>query len=242
MLRAQAEGFNATMSKEIDAARERLHKQYEDELNHILAVTRQEHVQQQTEFQKKLEDVNAQLNGLNAAVNATASVNNSSVTLHQHSAAVLSLEAALSSSAPFANQLEAVKASSEGDALVAAVAESIESISTSGAPTLGTYTHILYTVQGPPASQTLIIEQPILADFDVVLTDTLLFADDDRSIFLLIVDLRSRFAVVRNEVRKAALAPEGPPTIISQVRCCGCSAVQRNRIVFFILRLCRYYE
>jgi hypothetical protein len=109
-------------------------------MNHLVAHIRDSHVKELMELQVKIEGVRGDINAITAAINSTEKANNSSMLLHKHSGAVLALEGALTSNAPFTQELEAVKNTADGDALVLAVVDSIpERIHSNGAPTLGNY-------------------------------------------------------------------------------------------------------
>lgn len=167
-LRAQAEGFKSAMDAALKKQEAELEAQYRDDMNHNLARLREGHVQQMMSVQGQISELQAQIAAFHSAAYAIGSSKVKSVNMHKHSAAVMTLENALKSSAPLGQYLSAVKDSCDSDPLVLAVLSSIPAeVATRGAPTVS--------------------------------------------------ELKTRFGVVRSEVRKVALAPEGLPNVIGHV-------------------------
>lgn len=167
-LRAQAEGFKSAMDAALKKQETELEAQYRDDMNHNLARLREAHVQQMLSVQGQISELQAQIAAFHTAADAIGGSKVRSVNMHKHSAAVMTLENALKSSAPLGQLLAAVKESCDADPLVLAVLSSIPAeVASRGAPTVS--------------------------------------------------DLKTRFGVVRSEVRKVALAPEGLPNVIGHV-------------------------
>jgi hypothetical protein len=99
-LRAQAEGFKAVLDSSLKQQETDLRAELTEEMNHNLAVLRESHVQQMLKLQADLAQIRAEVAAFHAAADAVSSSKVKSVTLHKHSAAVLSLENALKTSAP----------------------------------------------------------------------------------------------------------------------------------------------
>lgn len=164
-LRAQAEGFKAVLDSSLKQQEADLRAELAEEMNHNLAVLRESHVQQMLKLQADLSQIRAEVAAFHAAADAVSSSKVKSVTLHRHSAAVLSLENALKTSAPVGAELALVRASSDEDPLVVALIDSIPAaVGKAGAPT--------------------------------------------------VPELKARFGVVRSEIRKLALQPEGLPAVV----------------------------
>ena len=134
---------------------------------------RKSQVDQLLELQPSIQSVHSQLEAVKRAADATASAVKQTIGIHELSAAVLSLELALSSSsysnrsdgAGIAAHFDEVKAACAGDEVVQAVLESLPArVVTRGALPLS--------------------------------------------------ELQVRFAVMREEVRKTALAPEAAPKMV----------------------------
>lgn len=171
-IRAQAEGFHTTLKKELEEQSTKITAEFQEELNHQVAVLRKDQVTQLMELQPKIQSVYSQLEGVKRAADATADAIKQTIDIHQLSAAVLSLELALSSTAHYSDtdhfigqQFAAVKSACEGDEVVTAVLDAL-----------------------PPR---------VIAKGALPLSE-----------------LQVRFAVMRDEVRKTALAPEAAPKMV----------------------------
>lgn len=171
-IRAQAEGFHATLKKELEEQATKITTEFQDELNHQVAVLRKGQVDQLMELQPQIQSVYCQLDAVKRAASATAGAIKQTIDIHQLSAAVLSLEMALSSTGQSSDndhfigqQFAAVKSACEGDEVVTAVLDAL------------------------PAR--------VIAKGALPLSE-----------------LQVRFAVMREEVRKTALAPEAAPKMV----------------------------
>ena len=78
-------------------------------MNHHVAVMREAHCKDLLEVQTKVEDVTAEIKIFNDIVDLHAASHDSSVFLHQESAAMLALETKLKRSEPFSKHIQEVK-------------------------------------------------------------------------------------------------------------------------------------
>ena len=136
-LRAQAEGFNKMLQKELASQHETLKTEMQDALNIEVTSLRQAQVNQLVSMQNNVEALEKQLGVFNKIADETESKKVASHGLHKASAALLALERALEDSQPVGKQLGALKASCKDDALVESIVAAIPaSASTTGVPTL----------------------------------------------------------------------------------------------------------
>ena len=171
-VRAQAEGFHATLKRELEEQSTKIQTEFQDELNHQVALLRKSQVDELLTLQPQVQELHSQLDAVKRAADATAGAIKKTIDIHHLSAAVLSLELALSSTSGMhtsdnhiGEHFQAVKTACQGDEVVTAVLNSLpERVVTSGALPLS--------------------------------------------------ELQVRFSVMRDEVRKAALAPEAAPVMI----------------------------
>jgi len=171
-IRAQAEGFHATLKKELEEQSKSIHTELQDDLNHQVAILRKDQVKELLELQPQISSVVSQLGAVKIATDRTAAAIKQTIDIHQLSAAVLSLEMALSSPTHYedddnfiAHHFAEVRKACQGDEVVKVVLDTLPArVVTSGA--------------------------------------------------LQLPDLQVRFAVMREEVRKTALAPEAAPKLI----------------------------
>lgn len=186
-IRAQAEGFQATMQRELDSQQHRIHEELNSQLNHQVAVLRQSQVEQLMELEPKIAEVQSQFSELlQVAEAAAASVRDTKLS-NAYSAAVLALELALSTSG--GDDPDDARVVPARFASVASLAEQL--------PEEQLVTHMLHT-----------------------LPDTL----KERGA-LPLSELQLRFRVMRQEVRKAALAPEAAPKLVGQLIGSGLAAI-----------------
>jgi hypothetical protein len=178
IVRAQADGFHATMERELQLQGEKIQTQLQNDLNHQVAEVRKAHIDELLALQPSIQLATAQLAQVKEAADATAAAIKQTMELHRLSHAVLSLEHVLSTSSSLAGggsggaaagaigkQFAAVQSACAGDEVVQAVLESLpRRVLESGALSLS--------------------------------------------------DLQVRFVVMREEVRKAALAPEDAPKML----------------------------
>jgi hypothetical protein len=171
-VRAQAEGFHNTLKRELEEQATKIQTELQDELNHQVALLRKSQVDELMAMQPRVLDLQGQLEGIKRAADATAGAIKKTIDIHHLSAAVLSLELALSTPTSMqdgANSIgqhfEAVKAACQGDEVVTEVLKSLPArVASKGALPLS--------------------------------------------------ELQVRFGVMREEVRKAALAPEAAPKML----------------------------
>ncbi|KAJ1434173.1 mitochondrial inner membrane protein-domain-containing protein [Ochromonadaceae sp. CCMP2298] len=169
-IRAQAEGFQATLQRELESQNLKITQELQDQLNHEVAVMRKTQLDELLALQPAVQAATESVTAVSDAVAQAGAEMGKTVDVLALSAAVLSLELALNdpSGAPVSGLFVAVRQASASDAVVGAVLDSLPSrVLSEGALPL-------------PA-------------------------------------LQVRFAVMREEARKAALAPEGAPKIVGQL-------------------------
>jgi len=179
-VRAQAEGFQATLQKELLSQAEKITSELQDQLNNQVATLRKSQIDEMLTLQPAVQAASASLKAVQQVVNEAATSIKQTVDIHALSAAILSLEFALSNNsssssnssnqagASIAAHFSAVSATCAEDPVVKAVLSSF-----------------------PPR----VIEEGALP----------------------LSELQVRFNVMRDEVRKAALAPEAAPKMVGQL-------------------------
>jgi ribosomal protein S6 len=131
-IRAQAEGFHSTMKKELSEQSAKIHTELQDDLNHQVAVLRKDQVKELLDLQPEIQSVVTQLGAVKLAADRTAEAIKQTIDIHQLSAAVLSLELALTSPTHYeeddhfiAQHFAEVRKACHGDAVVKAVLDSL---------------------------------------------------------------------------------------------------------------------
>lgn len=173
-LRSQAEGFQSTLQKELEANGQRIQEELQSQLNSRVAMLRKSHNDHLLELQPMLSEVSANLEAFNATVESAGQMVQQCLADHALSAAVLSLESLLSEPMNtrkqplLKEQVAKLRAMCREDALVVSVMDALpENVIREGALTLP--------------------------------------------------ELQVRFQVMREEMRKAALAPENAPKMVGQL-------------------------
>jgi hypothetical protein len=139
-VRAQAEGFHATMQRELEQQRNQIVAEVENAANNMIALERKTHSEELLALQPQIVGLEAELKGIKNAVDATGDVIKKTIDIHHLSAAVLSLELALSSPPAYSKNdstiekhLKAVRTACQGDEVVTAVLDSLPArVATSG--------------------------------------------------------------------------------------------------------------
>eukprot|EP00598_Pedospumella_elongata_P001815 CAMPEP_0184971884 /NCGR_PEP_ID=MMETSP1098-20130426/4014_1 /TAXON_ID=89044 /ORGANISM="Spumella elongata, Strain CCAP 955/1" /LENGTH=536 /DNA_ID=CAMNT_0027494081 /DNA_START=309 /DNA_END=1919 /DNA_ORIENTATION=+ len=131
-IRAQAEGFHATLKKELEEQSKRIHTELQDDLNHQVAILRKDQVKELLELQPQISSVVSQLGAVKIATDRTAAAIKQTIDIHQLSAAVLSLEMALSSTTHYedddnfiAHHFAEVRKACQGDEVVKVVLDTL---------------------------------------------------------------------------------------------------------------------
>lgn len=131
-IRAQAEGFHATLKKELDEQSKKIHTELQDDLNHQVAVLRKDQVKELLELMPEIQSVVTQLGAVKLATDRTAAAIKQTIDIHQLSAAVLSLELALTSPTHYeqddkfiAQHFAEVRKACQGDEVVKAALDAL---------------------------------------------------------------------------------------------------------------------
>eukprot|EP00607_Mallomonas_marina_P005976 CAMPEP_0182427748 /NCGR_PEP_ID=MMETSP1167-20130531/19178_1 /TAXON_ID=2988 /ORGANISM="Mallomonas Sp, Strain CCMP3275" /LENGTH=552 /DNA_ID=CAMNT_0024610199 /DNA_START=124 /DNA_END=1782 /DNA_ORIENTATION=+ len=168
-LRAQAEGFSASLHEELATQEKKLKTDAEETLALQIAQLQQEHTKRSLPIVSDLEVTRAELSSFKAMVDEIQTSKENASKLHNLSAATLALDKAMRCADPIPTELSALKraADSQGDELISVVLAAFPAQAKS---------------EGIPSKE----------------------------------ELSAHFAVVRNDVRKAALAPKAAPAFIGQ--------------------------
>lgn len=165
-LREQAQGFTNNITVALEKQAADIREEVSVKANNTITMMRDEHVQQQMNNLQQISDVSAKVDAFDHFANKIGGLTSESTNVHKFSAAVLSLETALTRNEPMAKEIAAVKTYCN-DALVSSVTGSLSpSLLKSGAPSF--------------------------------------------------LELKLRFAVVKDHVRQSAFAPEGLPDFVGQ--------------------------
>ena len=131
-IRAQAEGFHSTLKKELEEQSKKIHTELQDDLNHQVAVLRKDQVKELLELMPEIQSVTTQLGAVKLATDRTAAAIKQTIDIHQLSAAVLSLELALTSPTHYeqddkfiAHHFAEVRKACQGDEVVKAALDAL---------------------------------------------------------------------------------------------------------------------
>ncbi len=177
-IKAQADGFQATLQRELDVQARKIHTELQDQLNHQVAVLRKSHSDVLLSLHPKIECLQADLRKYDEAIDSSREAVNFTLQSHAVSSAVLGLEFMLSNTSILASR-------SNKTANIASKLKNLKELCQDDALVVNLLNALPQRVQSQGA--------------------------------LTLPELQVRFQVMRDEVRKAALAPEAAPKMIGQL-------------------------
>jgi hypothetical protein len=198
-IKAQAEGFQATLQQSLKEQEVSLLSDFQSQANQHHAFLRKQHNDELLQTQQAIESLRQEVQAAQQILQSLGTTMDETIQSHSIATAILTLESMLSQPAALLRKSYSMLASASSSS---SFTNSSQNHSTAKSPIKEQWDHVRSLAQGDALVVSIVQSLPARVQENDALT---------------VPELQVRFAVMREEARKAALAPEQAPKMLGQL-------------------------